>query len=205
MIGFHRSKVLAAVVAAAAALAGCALLATPDPVQLYRFGALAESPSASSAQLEPLLLRRIEMTQASAGDRILAVTGVESAYIGAARWVSPAQTLFNESLEATFAARATRVRLAHRRELSRAERILEVDVRAFEARYAAPGAAPEVVVVVRASLFNVAGRSVADERTFTVRRPADANRVGAIVAAFDAAVRDVNTQIVAWADAPPGR
>lgn len=205
MIGPHRLATLAAVVAATAALAGCALLATPDPVQLYRFGAVAEAPPEAPGQKAPLLLRRVEMTQAAAGDRILGVTGVESAYIGGARWVSPAQTLFTESLEAAFAGRAERVRLAGRRELTRAGRILEVDVRTFEARYDAPGGTPEVVVVVRASLVEVAERAVADERAFTVRRRAAANRVGAIVEAFDTAVRDVNTQIVAWADTPTGR
>ena len=74
-------------------------------------------------------------------------------------------------------------------------------MRAFEARYSAPGAAPTVVVSVRARLLSAPRREVAAERAFTVEQPATANRVGAIVQAFDIAVRDLNTQVVAWTDA----
>jgi cholesterol transport system auxiliary component len=40
------------------------------------------------------------------------------------------------------------------------------------------------------------GRTV--ERVFTVSQPAAENRVSAIVAAFDLATRDINTQVVDW-------
>jgi ABC-type uncharacterized transport system auxiliary subunit len=39
---------------------------------------------------------------------------------------------------------------------------------------------------------------------FTVERRATANRVSAIVEAFDSATRDVNAEIVTWADASVG-
>ena len=87
--------------------------------------------------------------------------------------------------------------------------MLQVTVTTFEARYAAPGATPEVVVTARAQLRSTPerqagggairpeqGRSV--ERVFTVTQPAGENRVSAIVAAFDTATRDINTQIADW-------
>ena len=193
---------LAAATAAAVVLSGCALLSTPDPVQTYRFGGPAAAVSATEgrADLSEVNLRRVQFPEAVEGDRILGVTGTETAYIAGARWVSPAADLYMESLENAFAAQADRVRLIGSRELIRGEQSLDIDIRAFEARYPAPGVAPTVVVTARARLLALPERTVAAERTFTVQQPAAANRVSAIVEAFDAATRDLNGQIVAWTD-----
>jgi len=192
--------------AAAMALGGCALLSTPDPVQTYRFGGPAAASAAAEGQagLRQVNLRRVQFPEAVEGDRLLGVTGTETAYIAEARWVSPASDLYMESLENAFSAQATRVRLIGPRELIRGERSLDIDVRAFEARYEAPGAVPTVVVTARARLLALPDRTVTAERTFTVQQPAAANRVSAIVEAFDIATRDLNTQIVDWTDVNAG-
>jgi cholesterol transport system auxiliary component len=193
------------------ALSGCALLSSPDPVQNYRFGLPMAAPSAVGDTPAPLTvsIRRIEFPQATGDDKILGVTGLETAYIGGARWVSPASTLFDDSLKAAFANRADRIRVLGRREPGTPPLILQVTVTTFEARYAAPGAVPDVVVTARAQLRSTPerragggtfrpeeGRSV--ERVFNVTQPAGDNRVSAIVAAFDTATRDINTQIADW-------
>ena len=189
----------------AALLGACALLSTPDPVQLYRFGgdpaAGRSQPLSSPIQIT---LRPVELPEASEGDRVLGVTGGEAAYIKGARWVSPAKDLFTAAVENAFATEAQRVRLLGGRELTPASRTLDLDVRAFEARYDAPGAAPTVVVTVHAVMLRLPERTIAAERTFSVSHPAGENRVSAIVAAFDAATRDVNGQIVAWTDSMAG-
>lgn len=202
-----RSSIKLAVAAAGAlVLAGCALLSTPDPVQTYRFGGPAAASAAAEGQtgLREVNLRRAQFPEAVEGDKLLGVTGTETAYIAGARWVSPASDLYMESLENAFSAQATRVRLIGPRELIRGERSLDIDIRAFEARYEAPGAVPTVVVTARARLLALPDRTVAAERTFTVQQPASANRVSAIVEAFDIATRDLNTQIVGWTDANAG-
>lgn len=201
-----RTSIKLAAAAGALALAGCALLSTPDPVQTYRFGGPAAASAAAEglAGLHPVSLRRVEFPEAVEGDRILGVTGAETAYIAGARWVSPAADLYMESLENAFSAQAGRVRVIGPYETARGEHSLNVDIRAFEARYDAPGLAPMVVVTARARLLDMSDRSVAAERTFTVQQPAAANRVSAIVEAFDVATRDLNTQIVAWTDANAG-
>lgn len=194
-----RTLALAAV--AAVSLSGCALLSTPDPVQLYRFGdgeGAVSTPVASPVQVK---LRTIEMPQASQGDRILGITGTEAAYIGGARWVSPAIMLYTNSLEASFAGQARVVRLIGRRELTVVTRMLDVDVRSFETRYDYAEAPPTVVVAARARLLRFPERTVVAEQTFTISQPAGENRVSAIVEAYDVATRDLNTQIVAWTDA----
>lgn len=197
---------LAATAAAVLAVSGCALLSSPDPVQTYRFGGPAMGGGATDGQaaVRQVSLRRVEFPEAVEGDKILGVTGTETAYIAGARWVSPASDLYQESLESAFESQATRVRLLGTQELTRGDRMLDIDVRAFEARYDAPGAAPTVVITARAQLLALPERTVAAERTFTVQRPAAANRVSAIVDAFDVATRELNTEIVAWTDANAG-
>ncbi|MFN3932862.1 MAG: ABC-type transport auxiliary lipoprotein family protein [Brevundimonas sp.] len=202
----HLSIKPVAAAAGAFALAGCALLSSPDPVQTYRFGGPAAASAAAEGQmaLRQVSLRRVEFPEAVEGDKILGVTGTETAYIGGARWVSPASDLYMESLENAFSAQATRVRLIGPRELSRGEHSLSIDMRAFEARYDAPGATPTVVVTARVRLLAMPDRTVGAERTFTVQQPAAENRVSAIVEAFDVATRDLNAQIVGWTDANAG-
>jgi ABC-type uncharacterized transport system auxiliary subunit len=151
-----------------------------------------------------MALRRIEFPQATEGDKILGVTGTQTAYIKGARWISDARDLYTASLESAFAAQSSRVRLIGTHELTPVTRALALDVRAFEARYPAPGAAPTVVVTIRARMLALPGREVSAERVFTVERRATANRVSAIVEAFDSATRDVNAEIVTWADASAG-
>lgn len=193
---------LTAVGVAATALAGCALLSSPDPVQTYRFGGAAPAVSQTVSSSAPsIALKRVEFPEAVEGDKLLGVTGTETAYIKGARWVSPAADLYMESLENAFAGQATGVRLVGPRESVRSGRSLDIDFRAFEARYDAPGGVPTVVVTARARLTALPDRTVSAERMFSVEQPATENRVSAIVAAFDTATRDLNTQIVAWTEA----
>ncbi|HEV7354297.1 MAG TPA: ABC-type transport auxiliary lipoprotein family protein [Brevundimonas sp.] len=184
----------------AAAVSGCALLSTPEPVQMYRFGASDPVTGVAPDGAIALELRPVQFSEASADDRILAVTGPEAAYIGGARWVERAQDLYQESVENAFAAEATRVRLGGRRELSRSPQVLDLDVRTFEARYPAPGATPTVRIAVRARLLDRDDREVVADEVFTVEQPAAGNRVSAIVSAFDAAVLQVNRDIVRWTE-----
>lgn len=192
------------VAAAAAGLSACALLSSPDPVQLYRFGSSDPVRAVAPGTTVQLQLRNVQFTEAAADDRILGITGAEAAYIAGARWIERAETLYQEAVENAFAAQATRVRLAGRRELSPSPRILDLDVRTFEARYVAPGATPTIRVAVRARLISRQDRGVVAEEVFTIDQPAAANRVSAIVAAFDAAVDQANADIVRWTEANAG-
>lgn len=195
----------AAIAAAAGLMSACALLSSPDPIQMYRFGgavqALPADPIGSPVQVT---LRRVEFPESTSGDRLLGVTGTETSYIGGARWVSPAADLYTESLEVAFAAQARRVRLIGPRELTRGDSSLDIDVRSFETRYDTPGGVPSVVIAARARLMALPERTVEAERTFTVVQPARANTISAIVEAYDLATRDLNSQIVAWTDQAAG-
>ena len=190
---------------AVALLGGCALLSSPDPVQLYRFGgdATVVNPATAATPVQ-VQLRRIEFPEAAKGDKVLGVTGTEAAYIKGARWVTPAEELYGASVTAAFMAQSTRVRLIGHRELTPATRLLDVDVQAFEARYEYSEAIPTIVVSARVRMLRFPERPIAAEQTFTVTQPATANRVASIVEAFDMATRDLNTQIVSWTDTAVG-
>jgi cholesterol transport system auxiliary component len=192
--------------ALALAMGSCALLSTPDPVQLYRFGPLDGGyVGERSMETVQVSLRRIEFPDSVSGQRILAVTGNEAAYLAGARWVADAEELYAQSLEMAFSSERSGVRLIGGRELTRADAGLDVDITTFETRYATPGAAPTVVISARARVLAMPERTVVSEQVFSVSQPAGDNRVGAIVSAYDAATQDLNRQIVAWVGANAAR
>ncbi|WP_241209810.1 ABC-type transport auxiliary lipoprotein family protein [Brevundimonas fluminis] len=187
------------IAAVAASLSACALLSTPDPVQMYRFGQAMEAPrSGEAAGAVDVAVRRVTFPESAEGERILTITGTEAAYLKGARWVEPADRLFAAALEGAVANRGGRIRLIGARDLAQGDVALDVDATTFETRYAAPGATPVVVMTVRARLVGLPDREIEAERTFTVQTPATENRVGPIVAAYDAGSRDLAEQIAGW-------
>ena len=105
-----------------------------------------------------------------------------------------------DSFGAAFAAQPERIRLLGGRDVGRADRVLSLEVTAFEARYAAPGATPDIVITARGRVTVLPTRAVVEDRVFNIVQPAAANRVSSIVEAFDIAVRDLNTQVVDWTE-----
>jgi cholesterol transport system auxiliary component len=197
-----RVALLAAV--ATLALSGCVtLLPKAEPAQLYTLGqADAGGPVAVSQAPVNIGLGRVGFVSAAAGDRILTVEGNQAAYIQAARWVSPAQTLFERALSRRFELRASGTRLVERRTLGASPLVLDLDVDAFETRYTdGPKAAPTVVIDVGARLVRTADRTVVAQRRFEGVVKANANRVSAIVPAYDQALGTVLDDIVRWTDA----
>lgn len=192
---------LLAPVLAAAALGGCSLLSTPEPVQLYRFGDTDPPSQAAGVQRTILGLAPIEFPAAARGDRILTVSGGSVAYLSGGRWVSPAEQLFASTLEAAFQRDAQRVTLTDRREMLRPNAILDVDLTTFEARYTNGTDYPPTVVVAGRVRIVAQDRSVLAEETFMVEADPAENRVSSIVMAFDEAVAGFNAAVITWADA----
>jgi cholesterol transport system auxiliary component len=181
-------------------LGGCiSVFPKTKPVQMYRFGDQVAAPASSAAAPALVIKGPIAFPPASGGDRILTINGTESAYIGGARWVAPAASLFDVALVKAFDAPGA-PRLVSRGEPLAAPSTLRLDVRAFEARY--PG--PTVRVQLRASLIRNADRGLIGEKMFEVEAPAGDNRQTAIVAAYDKAVGEVLTGVRDWtaANAP---
>lgn len=186
--------------ALAVPLAGCAsmLFGGGDPAQLYRFGSEAAPTTAVSGSRFGVLKSKTDFVEAAAGDKILTVTQGQAAYVKDARWVSAASILFDELVDRTFQGSDGRARLITRGEVAKADYVLKLDVRTFEARYPAPKMAPEVVVETRALLTRNDDREVVGERVFTANVQASENRVGAIADAFDRASDQVVGDIYTW-------
>jgi cholesterol transport system auxiliary component len=185
----------------AAALAGCiSLVPKEKPSQLYRFeaGAAAEPPAAAPATGRIAVYRAAGTFQReAAGDRLLTLTGERAAFIAQARWVAPAEVLFDEAVQRAFDA-SGKARLVSRGEPSRFDYALRLDVRNFETHY--EGERPTVLVRVRAVLVRT-GRREASEHLFEAAVPARENRVSAIVAAYGEAVGQVLKALASWVDA----
>jgi cholesterol transport system auxiliary component len=183
--------------ALAMALAGCiSVLPKKAPVQLYRFGL----PDAAAATPGPVSVAKgQENFQPEAStDRILTVDGQSVAYIGEARWAEPAPVLFDEALTRAFQAQGA-PRLVQRGALPAPPYTLSLDVQSFEARYdQGASAAPEAVIQIRAVLLRSDTRAVVAEQLIASSSRASDNRVGPIVAAYDAAVRDAMGKLVTW-------
>lgn len=185
-------------------LAGCiSVFPKSDPVQLYRFGTTTPQVQ-ETAPAEPVFnvfLGHTGFERAAAGDRILTVTGTQAAYIKGARWVTSSEALFDSALHHVFDADRGPARLVGSGDIARAEYLLKLNVRTFEARYRdGQNAAPTIVVEVHAALAHTQGQSVAAVQRFDASVTASDNRVGAIAQAFDQAVSQVLGKLVAWVD-----
>ena len=193
---------LALAAIACVALGGCiSVFPKTKPAQLYRFDnePLQAGASLPAASARVVARGNLRFETAAAGDRILTVTGASTAYIAGARWVSSAPILFEESLVRAFEA-AGGPRLAEGGSAIRATEVLNLDVQTFETRYdQGEKAAPEVVVQIRAQLIRTSDRGVVADQLFTSAQRAGDNRVGPIVDAYDAAVRDVLGKLAGWA------
>jgi cholesterol transport system auxiliary component len=193
-------RILAAT-ALAVGLAGCSILSSPDPIQLYRFGNMDLPPTAPAAERTVVVLNPIDFPEGAGGDRILTANGGQVAYLAGARWIGPSEQLFRSAIETQFLRNGRSVTLSDQREAPRSGLALDLDVTSFEARYLnGVEAAPTVVIAARARLI-APDRSVAAERTFQVEQSASENRVSAVVDAFDSATDDFTGQLAAWVDA----
>lgn len=193
-----------AVAGLAVALTGCiSVFPKTKPASMYRFGDVAVSaPKGPTGTMFGVLKAPSAFTRASAGDRILTMTNGEVAYIAGARWVSPAFVLFEESVARAFESDPGRARLIGRGEVAKADMVLRLEVRTFEADYInGPKAAPEIVVRVRGVLNRSSDRALVGDQIFEAKVKAADNRVSAIVPAFDQANAKVLGEVVAWVNA----
>lgn len=200
------SKIKALVRVGALAAAGLALTACVSvfpkqpPATMFRFGYTTPPAAAPGAGERFGVVRAVtSFDHAAASERILTVDGGEAAYIKGSRWVSSASVLFDEAVTRAFDGAGGPARLIGRGEVVRADYVLKLDVRSFEARYDhGAKAAPTVVLVVHADLDRVNDRAAVGSRTFSIEVPASDNRVSAIATAFDQATTKVLGDLVLW-------
>jgi cholesterol transport system auxiliary component len=199
-----RAVLAVSALATAIALSGCiSLLPKSKPAQLYRFGATTQEATAPapSANTFGVLKPPAAFQREAAADRIMTINGTQVAYVSAARWVTPANVLFDEAVTQAFAADNGPARLQSRGDPRKADYTLRLMVRTFEARYThGPKSAPDITVTIDAALARN-DRTVARETTFTTTVQAGDNRVGPIVDAFNHSLDKLLPQLTQWVDA----
>jgi ABC-type uncharacterized transport system auxiliary subunit len=183
----HRAGVLAA--AALWALAGCGGLHSDRPaVQVYTLDpAHADSKPDPVAGAASLLVSRPQAAPGLDTDGIaLRRSAQRLDYYAASRWPAALpdflQSLVVEALRASGKYRSVQ---SDRAAFS-ADRILQIDIRRFQAEYAAEGA-PVVRVQLLATLGKRDDRSVVATVEAESSAPATENRMQAVVAAFQSA------------------
>jgi cholesterol transport system auxiliary component len=193
-----RSIKLALAVAATLALAGCVtLFPKVEPTTLYRFTGTIPAVAETTAPKVGVVKIGGSFSQASAGDQILTVTGDKVAYLSGARWSGPATTLLDEALLRAFASNGGPARLVTRGEPSRLNLALRLDIQTFEAVYdKSPRAAPKIVIVTHLVISRAGDRVAVTDKILTHEVRASANRVSALVKAFDTAASETLAEIV---------
>jgi len=207
-VSAFRIKTLVAGAAAlglALSLSACiSVFPKAKPSGMYRFGTT--PPAASKGPpgaMFGVLKAPTVFTRPSAGDRILTTApGGEAAYVAGARWIAPASVQFDEALSRAFDADPGRARLIGRGEVAKAQMVLRLEVRTFEAAYVnGPKAPPEIIVQVRGVISRTGDRALVGDQIFEAKVKAADNRVGPIVAAFDEANAKVIGDLVGWINA----
>jgi cholesterol transport system auxiliary component len=209
-----QTAVVTAAVTAVLGLSGCvSLFPKSEAVTLYKLALPASSapPPARPGTDVSVLLGPLAFTRPASGDRILTTNGLETAYVGGARWVAPAPIMFQEALSTAFD-QTPGLNLATRGEAVASDFVLRVEIRTFEAEYSSQGpltaqgkkgkqpvlSAPTAVVEAHVTLLNLREKAEVSDMTFREAKPAADNRVTAIVNAYDDATASVIHDIVGW-------
>lgn len=181
-------------------LAACAsLLPAPGPApQLYRLTPVSSFPAALptvSAQIlvdQPFAPAALDTTRIALGRGPLKLD-----YFADAAWSDRAPVLVQSIIVESFE-NSGRAKAVARESLALAGNdSLRLEMRHFEADYAGSGP-PQIRVAFTAKLVGLPGRNILAQRVFDATAPADRNDMSAIVLAFDAALHQATTELVAW-------
>ena len=181
-------------------LAGCGSIIGPVTHQIYVLQPDAQ-PAAGGAPVKWQLVIAMPDVPASLDtDRIaLSKTPDTLDYFANADWPDRVPQLVQQLLLEAFETSGRVPAVARDTAGLRADYLLQPEIRAFEAHYEAPDAAPRVVARIAVRLVKLPSRDIVG--TFVAEREAAAaaNNLGAIVRAFDQALGGVLAQIVDWA------
>jgi cholesterol transport system auxiliary component len=206
--------------ACALALAGCAGLfkSSAPPTQVYTLRAVAAAPASPAAQataaappatavaaghLPTLAVSRPEAFAGLGSDEIaLLQPGGRLDYYSASRWAGNVPTMMQSlAIEALRNSGRFGAVIADGAPFG-ADYVLQIDIRHFEAEYGGGGGPPTVHVALICTFGRPADRGPVSTFTTDAQVPAAANRLQAVVAAFDAATTTALAGLAADLSAP---
>jgi cholesterol transport system auxiliary component len=159
------------------------VLAPPEHVQA------AESPvPAALAIATPRLAPGLE------GARIAVLNGRELNYYTGARWGAELSQLVQNFVVLTLAGQGEFRSVAAADVRAQSEYVLYVEVVHFQSEYTGNGA-PQVHVAFTGRLLRFTDRALIETVSADVLVPAESNRMGAVIAAFETATRQASAQL----------
>jgi cholesterol transport system auxiliary component len=195
-----------AVCAAAASLAGCALLQAADPQDLYTV-----TPKSTFEPDLPAVYWQLTVEAPAAAANLntgriaLAMTPTSSDYYAKAAWTDRAPLMVQTRIVDSFENTRKIVAVARESIGIRANYVLQPDLRNFEALYYY-GEPPIVRVRIIAKLVRMPDRQIIGVASFERCVRARADKIPKVVEAFDQALGGVIKQLVSWTlRAPPPR
>ena len=195
----------AALIVAALATASCALPGTGEPPQLYTLTPKSTF-DASLPRVDWQLVVERPVASAGINTQRIAVqrSPVTLDYFARASWTDQApalvQTLLIESFENSGKIRAVT------RESSqlRADYVLQIELREFQAEYDKPGQPPQAHVRLNGKLIRMPDRTIIANQTADRLVRAEKSDMENVVLAFDEALGKAMKQMVEWALVAPG-
>jgi cholesterol transport system auxiliary component len=195
-----------AVCAAAASLAGCALLQAADPQDLYTV-----TPKSTFEPDLPAVYWQLTVEAPAAAANLntgriaLAMTPTSSDYYAKAAWTDRAPLMVQTRIVDSFENTRKIVAVARESIGIRANYVLQPDLRNFEALYYY-GEPPIVRVRIIAKLVRMPDRQIIGVASFERCVRARTDKIPKVVEAFDQALGGVIKQLVSWTlRAPPPR
>jgi cholesterol transport system auxiliary component len=194
------------VCAAAASLAGCALLQAADPQDLYTV-----TPKSTFEPGLPAVYWQLTVEAPAAAANLntgriaLAMTPTSSDYYAKAAWTDRAPLMVQTRIVDSFENTRKIVAVARESIGIRANYVLQPDLRNFEALYYY-GEPPIVRVRIIAKLVRMPDRQIIGVASFERCARARADKIPKVVEAFDQALGGVIKQLVSWTlRTPPAR
>lgn len=177
-------------------LGGCvgSLFESKQPVEtIYVLAPPAATPSAQPVQAD-LAIASPRLAPGLEGMRIAVLKGRELNYYSGARWGAELGQLVQNFVVQTLAGQGDFRSVASADVRAQSEYVLYVEVVHFQAEYT-NGAAPQVHVAFTGRLLKFNDRELIDTVSADVLVPADDNRMGAVIAAFETAARQASAQL----------
>lgn len=195
---FARGLRYALLLAAVLLLSGC-LLGGDKNVSLYSPQLQVQPKSDWPSVAWPLVVARPLCSDALDSDHIAVRPQAQTMQVYAgALWSDPVPDLFQSALVRAFEDSGKIVAVGRQSTGMRGDFVLLTDIRQFEAVYTDAGAPPTVTLSVQAKLLAQPQTRVLAMRRFDIRVPAADKEVPAVVAAFGAAMTQLNEEIIGW-------
>lgn len=183
-------------------LAACSGVIGPLPYQLYVLqpAATPAADYAADPNMQWQLIVAMPDAPASLDTARIALSQNTTTmdYFAGANWSDRAPVLLQSKLVEAFENSGKVKGVARTSAGLQTDYLLQPEIRNFEAQYAQPNAAPQIVVKVAFKLVKMPDREIAGGFIATKTVQAGENKLDSIVSAFDEAVGAVDKQAVDW-------